>query len=190
MPIEIKIDSAQFTKVESQLREAATDILSGSALKKEVGDFAVERLKFQARTGKPFNDRKEFPLLHDSTIDKRIYLAKYNKTHPTYEDGFSNVTLTGEFLDSLGWRDEGGSGAFLSLAFTGMHKFYVGAKGQRISKPLGNDTLAKYLAAKGFKVFDDSLQTNKQFIGRIKTICMRYIRRGLRIRNAVEDYEA
>jgi hypothetical protein len=187
MAIDIKIDTAQFTKIEQHIRETAKEILGGSDLKKEVGDFAVERVKYQARISKPTNVTGAFPDLKPSTIKNRFYLATYNKVHPTFEDERSNLTITGEFLDSLTWLDKGDT--LLQLAFTGMHKPYVGAKGQRISKTIMNETLAKYLAQKGFNVFDMSLQQNKIFISRIKTICLRYIRRGLRIGNRVAEYD-
>lgn len=184
--ISVKIDSAQFTQIEAQIRTAAKEILSSPALKKEIGEFAVERLKYQARTGKPFNETDNFPSLKESTIRHRKYLARHNTTHETYGASRSNLTITGELLDSLRWRDEGDT--LVKVEFSGMHKPYVGAKGQRISKTIMNETLAKYLEAKGFKVFDTfALKVNAKFIGRIKTICLRYIRRGLRIRNALRE---
>lgn len=181
--LNVTIDTSKLTEMETWVRDTAKQILSGSELKKEVGEFAVERLKYQGRTGKPFNSSDNFPELKPSTVRHRKYLAKYNPTHPVYSEDFSNLTITGEFWDSLTWLDEGDT--LLKLAFTGVHKVYLGAKGQRISKPIMNDTLAKYLVEKGFMPFDKSLSTNKQFISRIKNICLGYIRRGLKIRNKV-----
>lgn len=183
MPIDIKIDTAKFIEIEARIIAAAKEILANADLKKEVGDFAVERLKYQARIRKPFNRFGFFPTLAPSTVNQRRYLGKYNATHPVFKPETSNLTITGEFLDALTWMDEGN--AILRLGFTGMHKPYKGSKGQRISKTIMNDTLAKYLSEWGYKVFDNSLQDNEQFIRRIKTICLRYIRRGLRIRNRV-----
>lgn len=185
MPLDIKIDLSQFTKIEDRIRSQAEVVLANPDLKKEVGDFAVERLRYQARTGSPYNAARDLPLLRDSTILHRTYLAKYNPTHPTFEEGFSNLTITGELLDSLTWIDQGNT--LLKLAFTGMHKPYKGVNGKRISKTIMNETIARYLAEKGFKVFDISLESNKQFVSRIKTICLRYIRRGLRIRNRLDS---
>lgn len=181
MPFEIKIDSAQFVAIEKRLREDANQVLAGSALKQEVGDFAVERIKYQARTGKPYNSDGTFPNLKDSTIKNREYLAKYNPPHATYASDFSNLTLTGELLESLNWSDEGDT--LLKLSFDGNHTPYKSAHGTMNRDALLNATLVEYLAAKGFRVFDKSLQNNRQFISRIKTICLGYIRRGLRIRS-------
>jgi hypothetical protein len=188
MPIDIKIDSAEFINIEQRIRDRANIVLASSDLKAEVGDFAVEAIKYKARVGKPYNSGGSFPDLADATVKQRRYLAKYNTPHATYGEDFSNLTLTGEFLESLAWLDEGDT--LLSIAFTGMHSVYKGAKGQRISKTIMNDTLAQYLAAKGFRVFDMSLDINAQFVKRIKTICLRYIRRGLRISNQVADYDS
>ncbi len=188
MALEINIDTAKFVEIEKRINAQAKIALAGGDLKQEVGDFAVERIKYQARTTKPFNESGSFPALKDSTIKNRTYLAKYNPTHDTFAVDRSNLTITGEFLESLTWIDEGDT--LLRLAFTGMHKFYVGAKGQRISKTIMNSTLAEYLAQKGFKPFDLSLEVNKQFITRIKTICQRYIRRALNISNSVADFDS
>jgi hypothetical protein len=181
MPIEFKIDAAAFLAIESNLRQTAKEILSNPALKQEVGTFAVERVKYQARAGKPFNATDKFPELKDSTVKNRKYLGKYNTTHDVFDPEFSNLTITGELLDSLASLDEGDT--LLRIAFTGMHKPYVGAKGQRISKPIMNETLGKYLSEKGFNVFDKTLADKQQFVNRIKNICLGYIRRGLRVRN-------
>lgn len=161
--------------------DSAREILADSALKAEVGQFAVERVKYQARVGSPFNSNDSFPGLKASTIRNRKYLAKNNPPHPTFDPEFSNLTITGEFLDSLTAIDEGDT--VLRLAFTGMHKYYRGAKGQRISKTIMNATLAKYLSEKGFNVFDNTLGDKTQFVKRIKNICLGYIRRGLKVRN-------
>lgn len=181
MPISLKIDSAKFTQIETFVRDTAKDILANSQLKQEIGDFAVERVKYQARIGKPYNANNTFPELKDSTIKNRKYLARNNPTHETFDPEFSNLTITGDFLDSLTAIDEGD--CVLRLTFTGMHKPYLGAKGQRISKTIMNETLAGYLSEKGFNVFDKALETQSQFIKRIKTICNAYIRRGLKVRN-------
>lgn len=181
MPIDIKIDTEKFLQIEPQLRDAAKEILSNDSLKQEVGDYAVERVKYQARIGAPYNATDSFPDLKDSTIKNREYLGRYNPPHSTFSPEFSNLTITGEFLDSLTAIQEGDT--ILRLAFTGMHNVYKGAKGQRISKTIMNDTLAKYLSEKGFNVFDNTLRNKSQFINRIKTICQAYIRRGLKVRN-------
>lgn len=183
MPIDIKIDSAQFIDIEQRIRDQANIVLASPDLKAEIGDYAVEAIKYQARVGSPYNSTGSFPSLADSTVKQRRYLAKYNQPHATYGEDFSNLTLTGEFLESLTWLDQGDT--LLAIAFQGMHSVYVGAKGQRISKTIMNDTLAQYLAAKGFRPFDMSLEMNQQFVSRIKTICLRYIRRGLNISNQV-----
>lgn len=187
MPFDIKIDSAKFKEIEADVISKAKDILAGAALKQEIGEFAVERLKYQARTGAPFNVDKSLPLLKESTIRNRMYLAKYNTTQATFEDGLSNLTITGQLLDSLTWEDIGDT--LLSLKFVGVHPAYNGRNGPIKSKLVDNAKLVEYLAAKGFKVFDSSLATNKQFISRIKTICLRYIRRGLRIQNRLDESE-
>lgn len=180
MPFEIKIDSQKFLAIEDKLRKDVNDILGGGALKKEIAEYAIGAIQYQARIGKPYNQDGSFPALKDSTISKRKYLAKYNQTHGTFDPERSNLTIIGAFLDSLNWRDAGN--CIVRLFFDGSHPRYQGAKGQ-IGSEVENATLAEYLAEKGFKVFDASLKTNKQFVSRIKSICLGYIRRGLKVRS-------
>lgn len=187
MSFEVKIDMAKFDAIEAGIKEKCEMILSGTELKREVGEFAVERIKYQVRVGVPWNMNGSFPDLKDSTIKNRRYLAQYNKTHATYAEQRANLTLTGELMDSLTWVDEGNT--LLKLQFEGTHKPYNSKHGPMKGKPVDNAKLAEWLAAKGFKVFDSSLANNKQFVSRIKTICLRYIRRGLRISNRLDASE-
>lgn len=181
MPFEISIDTKQFVEIEKKLRDSAAQILSGGDLKEEVGDFAVERIKYQARIGEPYNSSGSFPELKDSTRKNRRYLAKYNPTHPVFDVDFSNLTITGDLLESLTWVDEGD--CLLKLQFEGEHSAYLGKRGQPVSEPIDNATLVEYLAAKGFFIFDLSLKNNAEFINRIKNIALGYIRRGLRVQS-------
>ena len=187
MPLEIKIDTSKIAEMEQNIIKSATEILAGDALKFEVGKFAVDRIKYQARIGQPLNSSGSFPALKDSTVRNRRYLAKYNSTHSTFSPDLSNVTILGALLDSLTWESLGNT--ILRLKFVGDHPIYKGARGPFNTLPVPNAKVAEYLAEKGFKIFDSSLANNQQFVSRIKTICLRYIRRGLRIRNRLSESE-
>ncbi|MFO0447764.1 MAG: hypothetical protein ACK52I_03580 [Pseudomonadota bacterium] len=169
----------RLAKIEADVKKSVEDILAGDALKTEIGEFAVQRVKFEARKGTPLS-ASGFPPLADSTIKNRRYLAKHNNVHPTYKDTRSNLTITGQFLDSLTYVATGA--LTVVLKFTGEHPRYNGANGP-IGRVVKNADLQKWLAEKGFTVFDQTLSEQGPFVNRIINICRQYIRRGLRVRS-------
>lgn len=178
----VKFKENLVAQLEAKVKKDVKEILASKELLSEVGQMTVERLRFQARTEKPFNEDKSLPLLKESTIRNREYLAKYNKTHPVFDAGLSNLTITGAFLDSLTYQVKGPG--LIDVYFTGTHPGYRGKNGPigRGSRPKNQD-IFKWLTEKGFVVFDSSLQENKVFKNRVRSIVLRYIRRGLKVRS-------
>jgi hypothetical protein len=184
MAFSFKIKPNQFIKLEGKLKKDVADILSSEALKTAIGEFAVERLKYQTRLGKPLNAGDSLPDLKDSTKRTRAYLAKYNSTHPTFAVARSNLTITGALMDSLSFLDTGDFK--LKISFKGDHPRYKSRNGY-FGKVISNETLAGYLSDKGFKVFDQTLSQKKQFINRISNIARQFIRRALRVRSRLSS---
>lgn len=182
----VKIDTNAVVKLELETTRAVQQILKGEALQKEVGTYMVTAIQYQARVGKPLTQERSLPALKESSIRTRRYLAKHNTTHKAYNEKRSNVTITGALLDSIVYTAEGGDDLNLKITFEGKHPGYKSANGPMGEGP-DNLTLAGYLKDKGFKIFDNTIQANQQFTSRIKTICLRYIRRGLRIRNRLAE---
>ena len=182
--ISFKFDKKkQIGALELKVKKQIKEILSGEALLTEVGKFAVERIKYQARISKPLSEEGFKPSLAESTIKHRKYLSKYNATHQAFELPRANVTITGKFLDSLKYvfrntRDGGG----LDIFFEGDHPRYRGKSGY-IGKVVKNADLAKWLGRIGFTVVDKAAGDNVQFTNRIVRICRQFIRRGLAVRN-------
>jgi hypothetical protein len=178
LSFKFKIDPAQVIKVEATILKAAQGIIDGQELKKEIGSVTVERIKYQTRLGKPLS--KQFKKsLEPDTVANRRYLARYNSTHQAYKDTRSNLTLTGAFLDSLTYAIE--PSGDVKIYFEGDHPGYKTKTGR--TEGLPNTTLAGYLRDKGFVVFDSELQSNENFIKRLKSVCLAYIRRGLKVIN-------
>ena len=184
MAFKFSIKPNQFLRVEQRLKKDVESILSSEALKTAIGEFSVERLRYQARLGKPLNASESLPNLQPSTVKTRAYLAKYNSTHPTYATARSNLTLTGELLDSLSYSDLGDFK--LKISFKGEHSRYKSRNGY-FGKAIKNQTIAGYLAKLGFFIFDETLNTKKQFINRISNIARQFIRRGLRVRSRLSS---
>lgn len=175
-------NQAVFVQIEKGLVKDIEEILSSREMLKEVGEFTVERLRYQARIGRPANFARSTKPLEESTIRNRKYLAKHNPTHETFEPTRSNLTITGQFLDSLKYAVRGTG--LLEIFFDGNHRGYLSGTGKR-GKSIPNAKLAEYLKDidKRFAVFDSSLDDNETFKTRVKTIVRRFIRRGLAVRN-------
>ncbi len=173
---------AVFLQIEKGLIKDIEAILSSKEMLGEVGDFTVDRLRYQARVSKPANFARSTKPLESSTISNRRYLAKHNQTHETFEPNRSNLTITGQFLDSIKYAIRGTG--LLEIFFDGTHKGYLSGTGRR-GKSIPNEKLAEYLKDidKRFAVFDSSLNTNETFKTRVKSIVQRFIRRGLAVRN-------
>lgn len=171
-----------FVEIEKSIIKDINQVLSSREMMSEVGEFTVERLRYEARTGRPANFARSTKPLESSTIANRRYLAKHNPTHETFEPTRSNLTLTGQFLDSLKYVVKGAG--LLEIFFDGNHRGYLSGTGNR-GKSIPNAKLAEYLKDidKRFAVFDSSLDDNETFKTRVKTIVQRFIRRGLAVRN-------
>jgi hypothetical protein len=185
MGFKVNFDSKQFLKIEAKFRSDIKDILNQPAVMREIGDFLVERIRFQARTESPLNSDGSLPPLKPATVKRRAYLEKYNSTHSTYSTDRSNLTITGKFLDALTYLVKGPG--LLDVFFDGRHPQYKGKGGRGIGKEVLNSDLVKWLAQKGFRVFDRAINDNKIIRQRIRSIALRYVRRGLRVRNKLLD---
>jgi phosphoribosylpyrophosphate synthetase len=169
-----------FTQIEKKLVQDIEEVLGTKDMLDEVGEFISDRVRYQARVSKPYSARGDFPELKDSTIKNRKYLAKHNATHDTYQAERSNLTITGQLLDSIKHTITG-VGKIL-IGVTGTHQGYKLGSGGK-TKPIKMDKLKGYLEDKDFVIFDDSINDNKTIVSRTKTIVLRYIRRALAIRN-------
>lgn len=118
-----------------------------------------------------------------SWVDIRGYISNSTTTHETFKANRSNLTLTGQLLDSLKHRVFG-AGKLL-LEFTGVHKPYKirTAKGQRqVGEAISNEELAEHV------------QQIRPFVGvrdaikkRIKIIVLSYLRRSSRVLKLFEE---
>lgn len=168
------------SEIEKNVIKDIEDVLGGKDMLDEVGEFISDRVRYQARVSKPFNATGGFPNLKESTIKNRRSIARYNSTHDTYEESRSNLTITGQLLDSIKHTIVGVGK--LVIGVTGTHHGYKKKSGGR-TPPLKMDKLKSYLEEKDFVIFDQTINDNKTIVSRTKTIVLRYIRRALAIRN-------
>ena len=108
-------------KLQAQIIRDIEAVIDSEPLKKEVGLLATDRIRFQARIEKPLNNSKSFPALKALTISTRAYLKKFNRTHKTFNESRANITLTGQFLNSIGFNVIRGG---IELLYRGARKPY------------------------------------------------------------------
>ena len=172
----VKFDTAGAV---SRLKKKINELLVDDNLQTEVGIFLTERIRFEARTGKPLNDSGSFPDLKDSSKGIRAGLAKSNKTHPAFSPDRSNLTFSGQLQDALSFKRIKGGVYELFIKATARQP--VKTKGGKAIKSPNNKKVDEDLRSRGFNLFTGKgLKQNKKIARRIKQILLRFLRRKLK----------
>lgn len=171
-------------KIDARIIRQVNDVLNEEGLSIEVGEIVQERIRFAARRGKPLNDNGVFKPLAPLTVENRQYLSGYNFTTDVYSPNRSNLSFTGQLLDSIRYRKTRAQGFLIELFFFGDRDPYQ--TGPKTTEKLTeanrtNQALAKTLDDIGFTVFSKKgIEGNKELIRRIVNTVRSYIRKNLR----------
>ena len=168
----VSINQESIQRVEKNIKDAFNKVIRNQQMLNELGETIVVDIQGTNRSGKSPKGNKH-PTLAESTIRNRRYLAKYNPTHPTYSEKRSNVTITGELLDSLNSKTTGPGK--LQIEAEGNHSQYKG-KTKSIGKEIANEKLVGYLKDKGFFI----MGIREKLIPRLRRTVIAYIRRASR----------
>ena len=148
-----------------KIRKATND----KRLEKDICDFMVERVRFQARRGSPLNDNGRFPRLKESTVKSRRNNSQ--RKHPAFSPGKSNLTITGQLQDAVTCRRK--SGGLFELFMKKSRRSERGAPNNR--------QLAKFLEKIGFTLFSvRGIKRDKKIARRMKQTLLRFLRKRLR----------
>jgi hypothetical protein len=143
--------------------------LDETALKLEMGSFLTERVAFKARSGKPLNDTGNFPPLKDSS--KAIRRRDNRRKHPAFSPERSNLTITGQLIDAVSFRQ---------LRDTAFELFVDDTQRFELGAP-NNKQVADDLASRDFVIFTaNGLKRDKNIPRRLKEILLRFLRRQLK----------
>jgi hypothetical protein len=184
MAFTVKIKDDSLKRVEGSMRNSLTKVLNSPAMAKELGEVIISDIQFQTR-------KSSFKPLTEDWIKERKQIAKATPTHQAYSPRRSNLTLTGQLLDSLKLVSYA-AGKYL-FKFVGDHKPYkapyvtqfkrgksivnTGRSGLRtIGEPIKNEKLAEYVQDQGRKF----VKIRKELTPRLQRIIMAYIRRSSR----------
>jgi hypothetical protein len=147
MSFSIKFDKKSADKLEGNVRAAFQKVIRSQAMLNEVGQLVVTDVVEQTRNEKSIPLKKDLRLLKEKWITRKSKIVDTNQTSPFYEEGKSNLTFTGQLLNSFTWAIEGVGK--IRLFFQGTHQPYKNIDGTTSGKSISNEDLAKYVADGG-----------------------------------------
>ena len=149
----------------------------------DIGSQIVEMNQKLIRSGEnPYSkssqyDRTKFNPLSDSWKKRRKELAKFNQTGLGYGPNKSNVTFTGQLVNSIFYRSNSISKIIYIALRDSKRQPYLGVKGKPLGKQgLTNNQLGKYMAKKGLIFLGLTVQMKQ----RAKEMLERKLRKLLR----------
>lgn len=179
--MKIRFNPEMIKRAEDSIRDKLKKILQSEELLKQVSDAAIQDIKYQARRGIVTVDGKQTGRMSKLTpkwIKQRKKISESTTTHEAFSPARSNITLSGQLLDSLSARVvKGKAKTSIELYFAGDHKPYSvkGRNGiRRVGKQIKNSKLSEYVG-----MLRPFFSIHNRMIERLKTIVIRYIRRNI-----------
>lgn len=185
--VKVSFDEKNFARTVTKVFDK---VRANKQLRREVGEFVSKRLASEGRRGKPLNKEGKFPALEPSTVKNRAARAKTNQTGRPFSPNKSNLTLTQQLWNGLGFflKDR----TVVEIKFAGKRKPTKTSSGKFEKMTSFNRTnadLAKNLAEgiqskrglKKYIAFDGEIVADNDKINlRIKNITLRFLRRALK----------
>lgn len=174
--VKVKFDP---NKAAKDLKAKLNQVIAEKEVETEIGILLTERVRYEARRGKPLNDDRSFPELKESSKGIRKGLSKRNKTHPAFSPDKSNLTFSGQLQDAISFKrlKKGIFELFVNDKKHVAPKYKDGKRGESLT----NSQIDKDLRKRGFELFTArGLKSEKKIPRRIKQILLRFLRRQLR----------
>lgn len=147
MSFTFKINEQSVKNVEQSVKDAFKKVIANQKMLGEIGETIVVDVVEQTRSNEKSipNKMKDLPLLRESWIKRRDALSRSNSTNEEYQSGRSNLTFTGQLLNSLSWAVTGIGK--IKIYFYGFHKPYLSLrKKEPIGEEITNEQLAAYVS--------------------------------------------
>lgn len=158
-------------KVKQSVIDTFERIKSNEQMLLDIGNKTVELTKAFNRAGKSPTGKRH-PQNSESWEYTKIALTKTNKPSEFYQYGLSNVTFTGQLLESIKLFKINRSKGSVEIDASGQRAPYKNLDGSvQKSKPPTNQKLVEYLKEKGRIIFG----INKQMQNVINKIVRSYI---------------
>lgn len=173
--------------IEKNIRETFNKVRVSKALRKEIGAFVIGRLKGEARRSKPLNSTRSFPALRNVSVIIREDLAEQNPTHPAFKPDRSNLTFTGQLIDSIRFLLTSDA-VLIEVPNTKRKK--LSKKGVIIESEINsglrpartNKEVDKRLRKRGFRLYTaKGIESEPRILKRINGITKKFIRRAIKV---------
>jgi len=159
-------------KVKKNVIDTFNRIKSSESLLLDIGEKTVELTKAFNRSGKsPAENGGKHPKNSDAWENRKEALTKTNTPSEFYQRGLSNVTFTGQLLESIEILKIDKKNSSVTIDATGPRKPYKNLNGSLQKNTPDNSKLVEYLKEKGRIIFG----INKQMTNVINKIVRSYI---------------
>jgi hypothetical protein len=142
-----KRNGRALAKVFNKISKAVKRTVDNKELQRNIGNFLVTDIRRSAERGFIINPSdtgklKRNPALAKSTKKKRKEIAAYNKTAATFSPNKSNLTFSGQYLQSIVAVVKRG---FIIVSARGSRKPYRNKDGSSVKNTPSNEELTKFL---------------------------------------------
>jgi hypothetical protein len=167
-----KVSIEGISRLKGNIKELFDQTRKDAQMLVEVGEKTVELTKQFNRAGHSPSGKKH-PKNSVAWEERKKKLTKTNQPSEYYRAGLSNVTFTGQLIDSIKLLRINKEDGSVTIDATGQRTPYKNLNGKPVSKKNTptNPKLVEYLADKGRKVFG----INKQMTNVINRIVRKYL---------------
>lgn len=148
MSFQFKLNTDSVQNLEKSVKEAFNKVISSNNMLNEIGETVVNDVVDQTRNQeRSIPLKSDLKLLKESWLAQKKWLSNSTNTDAAYELGRSNLTFSGQLLNSFTWIINGVGK--IKLYFKGTHDPYTAPTGVKYGKPIENEKLAEYVAKQG-----------------------------------------
>lgn len=153
MAFNVRVNEKSLRNVEENVKAVIDKVTKNVRMLEEVGTVIITDVKYQTRRGRSIpKDGAPFDALSTKWVQTRQQIAEAQKVSDVFKAGRSNVTLTGELLDSFEIVKI--AQGQITIDFEGEHSPYTAKMIRKdgfrqVGKPIQNKTLAKYITENG-----------------------------------------
>lgn len=165
-----KVKIKNLNNVKKSVDDMFNEIRKDNQLLLDIGNKTVELTKAFNRSGKSPNGKRH-PDNSDAWDNRREQLKAVNKTSEFYKAYYSNVTFTGQLIDSIKLIKINRNESTVEIDATGNRKPYKNLDGSNVKGTPTNKKLVEYLADIGRNIFG----INKQIENVINKIVRSYM---------------
>jgi hypothetical protein len=170
----ISVNTKNLTKLMKKHKDKITRALTSSTLLKQVGDEMIKDIRYQTRRGlggEDGDERESLKPLSKSWKESRKEIAsRGGQTHQAFSANRSNLTLSGQLLDSISIVDY--DGPTVTIGFKGVHvpyqipylKYFVRKKNKR-KTGVNNRTVKGFQSSAGGMSYVNTNRSGMRTIG-------------------------